>query len=77
MKISYIITSENEEYKYLEEDNSEIIEVIISELSNAEQNFLEKNNIYFEKLNKNKIKIIIKDFINYTIESDYSNNGIF
>lgn len=78
MEVSYYITSEFEKYKkYAEEGIMELIELKFLNISKEEEQILKNLNINYKIYRNKTIKIQLINFINYVVEKDGEEKGIY
>jgi len=78
MEVSYYITSEFEKYKkYAEEGIMELIELKFLNISKEEEQILKNLNINYKIYRNKTIKIQLLNFINYVVEKDGEEKGIY
>ena len=78
MEVSYYITSEFEKYKeYAEKAIMELIELEFSYISKEEEQILKNLNVSYKIYNDKTVKIQLLNFINYIVEEDEEEKGIY
>ena len=78
MEVNYYITSEFEKYKkYAEEGIMELIELKFLNISKEEEQILKNLNINYKIYRNKTIKIQLINFINYVVEKDEEEKGIY
>ena len=78
MEVNYYITSEFEKYKkYAEEGIMELIELKFLNISKEEEQILKNLNINYKIYRNKTIKIQLLNFINYIVEKDGEEKGIY
>ena len=78
MEVNYYITSEFEKYKkYAEEGIMELIELKFLNISKEEEQILKNLNINYKIYRNKTIKIQLLNFINYIVEKDGKEKGIY
>ena len=78
MEVNYYITSEFEKYKkYAEEGIMELIELKFLNISKEEEQILKNLNINYKIYRNKTIKIQLLNFINYVVEKDREEKGIY
>ena len=78
MEVNYYITSEFEKYReYAEKAIMELIELEFSYISKEEEQILKNLNVSYKIYNDKTVKIQLLNFINYIVEEDEEEKGIY
>lgn len=78
MEVNYYITSEFEKYReYEEKAIMELIELEFSYISKEEEQILKNLNVSYKIYNDKTVKIQLLNFINYIVEEDEEEKGIY
>ena len=78
MEVNYYITSEFEKYReYVEKAIMELIELEFSYISKEEDQILKNLNVSYKIYNDKTVKIQLLNFINYIVEEDEEEKGIY
>ena len=78
MEVNYYITSEFEKYReYAEKAIMDLIELEFSYISKEEEQILKNLNVSYKIYNDKTVKIQLLNFINYIVEEDEEEKGIY